>query len=698
MRPLSLSRPAVGVTLFYLLVPGPGARARPTPVAAPAFSLQSSALPSKSVNASMLPGSNPASLAWCYDVNALYSIEGQGRNPFEISDFDGVLEDYSIYIGTSIALAFVIILIMIVAVCLRDRHAGKHKKDEEDVPLTLLSTATLEHHTQRDAPRDAPRSRFLRAPRRISRVLRRRRGARAPSAARRISLEEPPHAPEPAPSAAAPALPTEATPAAPIGTELAELGLDAPPAHRAPAPLTLTIPEPPASAMPHTGSDVSVPVSVPDQSDVDAVNALPIEPEVAQPPAYIATPEHERPAPPLAGPSKAPHAPPLEEVGGTDELFAHVATDDKAVLTALRSAASAPGDTPSDPLGAAAARTVDAAPSALPGLPQLGAVVPSAPPMDPLPESAEHGSVAPPRTAQAPMERHSDASPPGKGKARHTSAALGAPAAPIGAPGLSYLAPSYESGSSHAAQPSASSKEAEAEAERASLAALLPSAPHDWAWSRDALPQYGATPSAPPDEYAAPSAPAALPDEYAAPSAPSALLGEHAAPSAPPNERSMPPTLPDEHAVPSDDPWPLAHPHAIGDADERALSHPTISAPALGAEARHVPMDEPGTSGTRAYADEASAVPVSAPATARPESLTGSRRRFPAPSAPPMPSTETSLPVPHMISTASAPPLESVGPSIDASTEPASSASSKRSASPGAGAERAASPAHTPPP
>ncbi|WFC96603.1 hypothetical protein MBRA1_003264 [Malassezia brasiliensis] len=467
---------------------GAVAHARPlSETGAAAAAGAASLVSSPSADVSTVPAPSSSSIALCFDIQALHSLEGHNPSrPNALVDYDGVLRDYYVYISTSIALAFVIIFIMIVAVCLRDHRAGKKKPEDDEVPLAHLSASSppeLRSSASRDAPpRDPPRHRFIRVPRRIPPALRKRRISRMHTGSRSSSsggTSQPAAGPSSAPPSAAPSpLQTTTTPnpAAPLDTPLAELGprVEQPPTSPRAAVPPLHLP-PPAPAAPTAVHAPRGPLRAPlSQSDVEAVDALPIEP--AQPPAYIAPPpaDAQPGASPRADRGKGP-APPPEEAGGTDELFAHLATDDKAVLTALHSAASAPAPAlDADPL-----RPPPLAPPPLAPPPRWGAA-PSAPPID----VDEAIACDAPPTA-----------PPGKGKARHVSGSLSLPPAHRTPQFARFDAPTYEA---PAPSPSSAAKEAEAETERAQLAALLPSAPTEWAWSDDALPTYGTAPSAPP--------------------------------------------------------------------------------------------------------------------------------------------------------------------------------------------------------
>lgn len=634
------------------------AHARPL-IEAPAAA--ASLVPSRSADASSVPTAHSSSLALCYDLQALRSLEGHTpTGPNALVDYDGVLHDYYVYISTSIALAFIIIFIMIVAVCLRDHHAGKKKPEDDEIPLAHLSATSpeLRSSTSRGgAPRDTPRHRFLRVPRRIPLALRKRRTTHMPAGSRSSSsggASQRAAAAPSAPPSSAPSpdvtTPTHA-PAAPLDTTLAELGprsgtslAPTPPPAAVPS-LHLPPPAPAAPAPAHTPRD---PLRAPlDQSDVEAVNALPIEP--AQPPAYIAPPPDAQPgSSPRDDRGKGP-APPLEEAGGTDELFAHLATDDKAVLTALHSAASAPAPAlDTDPL-----RRAPLAPP-----PRWGAA-PSAPPIDV--DDAAHPDTAPPM-------------PLGKGKARHVSGSLQLPPTRRTPQFARFDAPTYEA---PAPAPHASAKEAEAEAERAHLAALLPSAPTEWGWANDVLPTYGTAPSAPPphaDEGATqsvlgteddalwgtrrPSAPAdeAGPSEMSAPqpSAPVLFVPEPSVPEpmAREPEPSAPPLVEPEPSAP-----PLAEPGLSAPASilgpvvpeigsepsAPELLEPAPSAPALSGSEPSAPESGPSApaSGPSGPASGSSASPLSEPVTSA--------------ASDPLPSTSSAILSPSTIPSPSAP-------------------------------------------
>ncbi|KAI3629042.1 hypothetical protein CBS9595_000114 [Malassezia furfur] len=528
-----------------------------------------------------MPTAPSSSIAWCYDVQALRSLEGHNpSSPNALVDYEGVLQNYYVYISSSIALAFLIIIVMIVAVCLRDHHAGKKKPEDDEVPLAHLSATSpeLRGSASRDAPpRDSPRHRFVRVPRRIPLALRKRRTSRMHAASRASSNDntsQPAAGPSSAPPSTAPSPPQTTSmhaPAAPLDTPLAELGPreDEPSTPPPPPPPPLaTVPSrhlaPPAPAAPAAVHPLRDPLRTPlNQSDVEAVDALPIEP--AQPPAYIAPPPAD--AEPAASPridrGKGP-APPLEEAGGTDELFAHLATDDKAVLTALHSAASAPAPAPAldtDPLR----------PAALAPPPRWGAA-PSAPPID----VDEAGAADAPPPA-----------PPGKGKARHVSDGLHLPPARRAPQFAHFDAPTYEA---PAPAPRSAAKEAEAEAERAHLAALLPSAPTEWAWTDDALPTYGNAPSAPPAHVDDNAVQTGLNPEHDArwgtgvPSTPEpagGLEGSEPEPFAPAPEPSAPPFSEPRPGTPGSDLGSQAPEQPVPAPSVPQLPEPCPSAPEL---------------------------------------------------------------------------------------------------------------------
>lgn len=507
--------------------------------------------------------------ASCFNLTRQSEFQG----PFTIWNYEerSVWFQRKAILIVSIFLAIFIVLIIGFAVFLRDRNAGISEDGEEALPRI----DTIASELQRGNKQRGPSIRFARAPRRASRALRRRRVSKPVETG-----------------------PTQGAHAAHEEAERAE----APSAANATSPevrVTLPGPEPaPAlaprldEALPELGPRVDVPLpgdadhapypvaTRADRSDVEAVNAMHIEHEVAQPPAYIAeastSPRRSVAADKrrAASPERAPTTD--DDVAGTDELFAHIATDEKSVLAALHSAASAPPSAPSAP------------PSALGSVPSAP---PSAPPMDAASE------------AELPLER-------GKGKQRYAS---GLPAPPIAVPPTArYDASLFHSQSSE--------KEAEAEAERAALASLLPSAPDEWAWQGDALPVYGA-PSAPPGEgVGEEDGDRGVPS---APTAPVELTVSAAEASAP-----FAPSVPPAPIVPSAPSAPSLTTMSSAPLSFAALSAPTASAldtsavdplshdAPMHASAAHMSMDPPMDASTDAPRSDAR--PLDAPLHERP--------------------------------------------------------------------------------
>ncbi|WFD00523.1 hypothetical protein MYAM1_003272 [Malassezia yamatoensis] len=312
-------------------------------------------------------------------MDALRSLEGDDvQNSYGMYGFDGVLNNYYIYVSCSFGLAFLLILVMLFAVCLRDYRAGVRGRERDhssdDLPLSVITSRASDarNNASISGSRNSKSIRLIRTPRRFSRVLRRRQLQRSSStsttrtqlahshdieanAGQPVDNHESVHRDTSSSSLAAPA--------AAIDTHLAVL---------APSVPSEPYPEHPDSgrfvsvsdsalgmrrAMQSTIESQVASTSTPsdfqqnsnqhtsplDESDVAVVDALEIQHGVAQPPAYIAS---ELRAPPSSSRSfsdrgKARAVSP-ESPTDHQRWLAHVATDDKSTLSELRSAASAP--------------------------------------------------------------------------------------------------------------------------------------------------------------------------------------------------------------------------------------------------------------------------------------------------------------------------------------------------------------------
>ncbi|WFD26617.1 hypothetical protein MNAN1_001600 [Malassezia nana] len=201
-----------------------------------------------------------------------------------------------------------------------------------------------------------------------------------------------------------------------------------------------------------------------DESDVEAVNQLPIEYEAAQPPSYVTisrphapTAAKASPLPESASRSLDGHLPEPRTVSAADPdshtLAAHVATDEKSMLHALHTEASAPSTQ------------------------SLSVTIPSAPPWHSIGEHSEHDGSAMPGPS-LPMD--TPVSP------RHTSrmaSDLFPPPPEVFEPSVREPTVLLETTNAH------SSKAHEAAQEQSWLSTLLPSQP--------SLPDMTESPSAP---------------------------------------------------------------------------------------------------------------------------------------------------------------------------------------------------------
>lgn len=262
------------------------------------------------------------------------------NSPFNIYSRRSIWFQRKAIIITAIFLALLIILIIGLAVFLRDIGVGARYDDSDDETLDVDDQESEDHsgsHSRISQRIRHPRKLFRRRLRRRARVSNRARRRLPPSRHESemevdVSALDPPipqamHLTSPDPQEHV--SDTTASPQSALADS-----------SRSRTPSSVRS----SSRYPRTSTDI-------DQTDIDAVDAFPIDPFATVPPRYGTMNVHEQrmreklhPMQCLSEPSSSScmHDQCVENVPKTSVLCAHVSTDEKSTLEALYNASSAP--------------------------------------------------------------------------------------------------------------------------------------------------------------------------------------------------------------------------------------------------------------------------------------------------------------------------------------------------------------------